>query len=108
VEQILLNLLSNAIKFSPSGSVVTVSAAPAGEQVRLQVRDAGSGIPADKLDSVFEPFVQVGLAESGERRGTGLGLTISRELARAMAGDLAVESTLGAGSTFSLTLPRAD
>ena len=63
------------------------------------------GIPADKLDAIFEPFVQVGPALTRERDGAGLGLAISRDLARAMGGDLTVTSELGAGSRFTLVLP---
>lgn len=106
VEQIMLNLLSNAVKFTPAGGLVRVRAAPASGAVSLQVQDTGVGIPAGKLDAVFDPFVQ--LEPSQPRgRGTGLGLAISRELARVMQGDLTVESIRGQGSTFTLRLPRA-
>jgi signal transduction histidine kinase len=110
--QILLNLLSNAIKFTPAGGHVALAcalhdAADGAPAVRLRLTDTGVGIPADQLEAIFEPFVQVqrGLTRTSE--GTGLGLAISRDLARAMGGDLAAESTVGAGSTFTLTLPRA-
>jgi len=72
------------------------------------VRDTGRGIPPDKLEAIFEPFVQVDRSTTRSGDGTGLGLAISRDLARAMGGDLVAESTLGAGSTFTLVLPRAD
>ena len=110
VRQILLNLLTNAVKFTLAGGRVTVAAGAGAEPaatVCLHVRDTGVGIPADKLVSVFEPFVQVGRGHSpGE--GVGLGLSISRHLARGMGGDLTVASTPGVGSVFTLTLPSAE
>jgi signal transduction histidine kinase len=110
LQQILLNLLSNAIKFTPEGGTVIVEL---GDQMDdrghavLRVSDTGVGIPADKLDLIFEPFVQVGRALNNPTEGTGLGLAISRDLARGMGGDLTVESTPGVGSVFTLTLQRA-
>jgi signal transduction histidine kinase len=116
VRQILLNLLSNALKFTQSGGRVTVRCrvedrAPAeallpeaAPWVVLDVEDTGMGIPADQFPRIFEPFVQ---AEGGHTRrvaGTGLGLTISRRLARLMGGELTVRSTEGVGSCFSLWL----
>jgi signal transduction histidine kinase len=106
LRQILLNLLSNAAKFTASGGLVTLACDRSGEQVRIQVRDTGIGIPADQLERVFEPFVQVSDIRKPTAAGTGLGLTISRDLARGMGGDLTAESEVGAGSTFTLTLPR--
>ena len=106
VEQILLNLLSNAVKFTAAGGTVRLSVSALGDAISLGVRDTGPGIPADKLEAVFEPFVQAGTSQVQASRGTGLGLSISRELARAMGGDLTLASVLGQGSTFTLTLPR--
>jgi PAS domain S-box-containing protein len=106
VEQILLNVLSNAVKFTPSGGRITVSCSPAGDRVALVVADTGIGIAPDKLESIFEPFVQLGRSLSTSHEGTGLGLAISRDLARAMGGGLTAESVVGGGSTFTLTLPR--
>lgn len=106
VEQILLNLLSNSIKFTERGGLVTIEAFDVSGFVGIRVRDTGSGIPQDKLDSIFEPFVQVGRSLTTSHEGTGLGLAISRDLARAMRGDLTVSSVVGQGSTFELTLPR--
>lgn len=108
LEQIVLNLLSNAVKFTPAGGLVRVTAAPTADTVSIRVQDTGIGIPAGKLDAVFQPFVQVEPSRPRAGRGTGLGLAISRELARLMDGDLTVESTLGTGSTFTLRLPRAE
>ena len=107
VRQILVNLLSNAVKFTDRGGRVEVACAESGDEVRVQVRDTGIGIPADQLDRIFEPFVQVRADLTRTAEGTGLGLAISRDLARGMGGDLTAESTLGTGSTFTLTLPRA-
>lgn len=108
VEQIVLNLLSNALKFSAGGGTVDIVTVSTPDRVRLRVRDTGVGIPDGKLEAVFEPFVQIDASPPGSSRGTGLGLAISRELARSMGGDLTAESVLGAGSTFVLTLPRAE
>ena len=107
VEQIVLNLLSNAVKFTPPGGSVRIMVAPEADKICLGVRDTGVGIPADKLEIVFEAFYQVEASRTRGHGGTGLGLAISRQLARAMGGDLTVESTLGEGSTFSLSLPRS-
>jgi signal transduction histidine kinase len=107
LQQILLNLLSNAAKFTPSGGTVTLGCEPgAGGDVRIHVRDTGIGIPADQLDAVFEPFIQVRDIRKPAAAGTGLGLAISRDLARGMGGDLTVESALGEGTVFTLVLPR--
>jgi PAS domain S-box-containing protein len=108
VRQILVNLLSNAVKFTDPGGRVEVACAELGDRVQVQVRDSGIGIPADQMDRIFEPFVQVRADLTRTAEGTGLGLAISRDLARGMGGDLTAESTLGAGSTFTLTLPRAE
>jgi signal transduction histidine kinase len=105
--QVLLNLLSNAVKFTPSGGRITVSCAATETSVELVVRDTGIGISVDKLEAIFEPFVQVGRSLVTSHEGTGLGLPISRNLARAMGGELTVESTPGQGSVFRLTLRRA-
>ena len=107
--QILLNLLSNAVKFTaPGGSVMLLceNAARRDEgRICIVVRDTGRGIPADQMARVFEPFVQVGRRLSGTDEGAGLGLTISRDLARAMHGDLVAESRETVGSSFTLMLP---
>jgi signal transduction histidine kinase len=106
--QVLLNLLSNAVKFTPAGGAVRLECAELQGRVRLTVHDTGPGIPPERLESIFEPFVQLerGLS-AGERQGTGLGLAISRDLARAMGGDVWAESTPGKGSVFTLELPCA-
>jgi signal transduction histidine kinase len=81
--------------------------APPGPWVLVRVADTGIGIAPDKLDVIFDPFVQVQSGLTRRHEGTGLGLAISRDLARGMRGDLAVESAPGTGSTFTLSLPRA-
>lgn len=106
LRQILINLLSNAIKFTSEGGRIDVRCTSGEKTVCIAVTDDGSGIPQDKLDAIFEPFVQVGRDFSSPQGGTGLGLSISRDLARRMNGDLEVTSELGAGSAFVLTLPR--
>jgi PAS domain S-box-containing protein len=107
LRQVLVNLLSNAVKFTDRGGDIAMSCAAVGDRIAIRVQDTGIGIPADKLSGIFDPFVQVRSDLNRPHEGTGLGLAISRDLARGMHGDLVVESTLGAGSTFTLTLPRA-
>lgn len=108
VQQILFNLISNAVKFSDPGDRVQLDCRVTDETVTLEVIDTGHGIPPEKLESIFDPFVQVtpNLSADGAG-GAGLGLAISRELARGMDGELTAESEVGEGSTFTLTLPRA-
>jgi PAS domain S-box-containing protein len=105
VEQILLNLLSNAAKFTDGGGI-TVSGVADHDEIRISVRDTGHGIEPEFLEVIFEPFVQGDRSRTRRAEGTGLGLSISRHLARAMGGDITVESTVGAGSLFTLVLPR--
>ena len=107
LQQIMVNLLSNALKFTASAGRIEVGCAGDVQSVSIAVSDTGRGIPADKLEVIFEPFVQVERALTRETEGSGLGLAISRQLARAMNGELTVTSELGTGSIFTLTLPRA-
>ena len=104
--QILLNLVTNAIKFTPAGGSITLDAARSEpDMVSLRVRDSGIGIPPEKLEAIFEPFVQLDSRPSNNgHQGVGLGLAISRDLARGMGGDLVAESRGGEGSTLTLTL----
>jgi len=106
VQQVLINLLSNAIKFTESGGHVRLECACTDTMANVRVVDSGVGIPANKLEAIFEPFVQVDQAFTREGQGTGLGLSISRDLARAMGGDITVESVFGEGAVFTLSLPR--
>ena len=107
IQQILINILANAVKFTPSGGCVTLSAdIPGPDVVNLRVKDSGPGIPPEMQSRVFEPFRQLDERPSGSD-GVGLGLAISRTLARASGGDVLVESTFGEGATFIVRLPRA-
>jgi signal transduction histidine kinase len=106
VLQVLLNLLTNAVKFTPSGGRIVISS-DADDAVDIEVRDTGRGIEPDQLEQIFQPFVQVGRSLDSEHEGVGLGLAISRQLARAMGGDVVARSTPGKGSVFTLVLPRA-
>ena len=107
VSQILVNILSNAIKFTAAGGHISADCATTGDTVTLRVSDTGIGIAADKHQDIFEPFVQLKEGFSDRESGVGLGLAISRDLARAMKGDLTVESAEGEGARFTLSLPRA-
>lgn len=97
-------LISNAVKFTEKG-VVRVRVEPAGERVRFRVRDTGIGIPAEHLETIFQPYWQVESSVRRERGGIGLGLTLSRELARLLGGQVSVRSRPGSGSEFVLELP---
>lgn len=108
VQQILLNLLSNAMKFTDRGGSVTVACEREGSVVHIHVSDTGPGIPADKIEKIFDPFVQVDQRFTREHRGVGLGLAISRELAVGMNGTLSVSSVVGEGTTLTLTLPAKE
>jgi signal transduction histidine kinase len=105
--QVLRNLAQNAAKFTARGGI-TLAVEPRDHVVAIHVRDTGRGIPPERISTIWEPFVQIDRQQTPEGdQGLGLGLPISRELARAMGGDLRVDSTIDAGSTFTLTLPRA-
>jgi signal transduction histidine kinase len=107
LQQILLNLLTNAIKFTNAGGRITVSCEARDGTVVIAVSDTGVGIASDKLGAIFEPFVQVDAKLTRRQEGVGLGLAISRDLARGMGGDLTAESQPGVGSTFRLVLAAA-
>jgi PAS domain S-box-containing protein len=108
VEQIIINLLSNAVKFTPTGGKVTVSCELKRDHGTIIVSDTGPGIPPEKSEEIFEPFVQLGRSLTSQQEGTGLGLAISRDLARAMKGDLLVESPPTGGARFTLLLRSAE
>jgi signal transduction histidine kinase len=108
VRQVLVNLVMNAVKYTPlNGGTITLACEVVGDTVLAHVEDTGPGIPAEKLESIFEPFVQLTAGLADRRGGVGLGLAISRDLARAMNGDLTAESIVGVGSRFTLALPLA-
>jgi signal transduction histidine kinase len=106
--QIVLNLLSNAIKFTPAGGTITLSSDAEEGWIRVHVRDTGVGIPEDRLESIFDPFVQVDRAFNRPHEGVGLGLSISRDLAQGMGGSLTVRSAPTEGATFTLRLRWAE
>jgi len=110
VQQIILNLLTNSLKFTPTDGEITISCARHENRAVISVGDTGCGIPSEKLNTVFEPFVQIDRrlasdSSSTVQSGVGLGLAISRELARGMGGDINAESRVGVGSVFTLVLP---
>jgi signal transduction histidine kinase len=108
--QILLNLMSNAVKFTPAGGRVRVdfsTSTDASNLAFIHVSDTGIGVPTDKHEVIFEPFVQVQTGPTRAVEGAGLGLAISRELARGMGGDVTVRNREGGGSIFTLMLPRS-
>ena len=109
IRQVMTNLVGNAIKFTPSGSIVIdvqcQSRDAARATIQVSVHDTGPGIPAEKLDSVFEKFNQADGSTTRKYGGTGLGLTISKQLVNLMGGSITVSSRLGEGATFSFTLP---
>ena len=107
VQQVLINLLSNAIKFTEAGGDVRLECTASDTTASVRVVDTGLGVPLEKIEAIFQPFVQVDQNFTRQGQGTGLGLSISRELARAMGGDITVESVLGKGAVFTLYLPRA-
>ena len=107
LQQIVLNLLSNAVKFTDAGGEILLDCDVREGEVAIQVCDTGRGIAPGKLEAIFEPFVQLEIGPTRRTEGAGLGLAISRELARSMGGELSVTSRLGQGSIFTLRLPRA-
>nr|WP_298682041.1 PAS domain S-box protein [uncultured Dongia sp.] len=108
VAQVLLNLVSNAIKFTPAGGKIDIGLANTGrdKEVAIFVRDNGRGIPADRLTDVLKPFVQVSDTYARDTGGVGLGLAICKSLVEAMSGRIAIDSTLGQGTTVRVFLPR--
>jgi signal transduction histidine kinase len=107
LRQVMINLLSNAVKFTPAGGRIGVSCATQEKTVSISVEDNGPGIAADKLEAVFEPFVQLERGLTRTTEGTGLGLAISRGLARGMGAEITLRSEVGKGSVFTLVLPLA-
>ena len=108
LRQILTNLVGNAVKFTPKGSLQVIVSPTAPGRLEFEVRDTGIGIPADKLNSIFEPFTQADGSHTRQFGGTGLGLTITRRLVSLMGGRLWAQSAPGAGSSFFFELPFGD
>jgi signal transduction histidine kinase len=106
LRQILLNLVGNAVKFTDRGGKITIESRVHDGAVDVRVEDNGIGIATDQLDYIFEPFVQVDPRLTRSEGGVGLGLAISRDLARGMGGDITVTSNVGEGSVFVLSLQR--
>ena len=107
LRQVILNLLTNAIKFTDAGGSVELACMCTADGARITVHDTGCGISPDQCERIFEPFVQVDAGLTRTQSGVGLGLAISRDLARGMGGDLTATSDAGAGSVFTLVLPTA-
>jgi signal transduction histidine kinase len=108
LRQALVNLVGNATKFTEEGSIVVrVSSIAEGRLLRFDIEDTGPGIAADQIDRIFEPFTLGDMSTTRTHEGTGLGLPISRHLAQLLGGDLVVESRLGQGSNFQLTIDPA-
>ena len=105
INEVTGNLLSNAFKFTPAGGAIELIASPAGDRVRIEVRDTGAGIPASQLPHVFEKFYQADNQRSASAKGTGLGLAIAREIVQAHKGEISCESVVGEGTTFRLLIP---
>lgn len=106
LQQVIINLLTNASKFTDAPGSITIVCEGGGDTVSMAIQDTGIGIATDRLEHIFDPFVQVDSRLVRAHEGAGLGLAISRDLARRMNGDLTVRSSPGAGSVFTLTLPR--
>jgi len=103
--QVLLNLLSNAVKFTPEAGLVTLRAVAAGGGVEVSVTDTGIGIAVEDQQAIFEEFRQVGTDRARKHEGTGLGLSLARRFVELHGGAIWVKSELGAGSTFTFSLP---
>jgi len=105
LKQVLFNLLSNAVKFTPDGGSVMVKAEKLNGEIQISVSDTGIGIPREKIEEIFKPFVQLDSSLSRQYEGTGLGLALTRRLVELLGGRIWVESQLGKGSTFHFTIP---
>src|SRR5258705_13613965 len=106
MQQVVVNLVGNAANFAPAGSTITMTARDDGDAVCIAVRDEGRGIPADMLESIFEPFVKVDGGET-KQRGAGLGLFLCRAIVRQHGGEIWAESSSQGGTTVSFTIPKA-
>jgi signal transduction histidine kinase len=110
LRKVMLNLLSNGLKFTPKGGRITCGAAAqngSGERIKLTIADTGVGIPADRLSALFQPFSQLDKSYRREAEGVGIGLALVRELVEHMGGEIAISSTVGAGTIVDVVLPTA-
>jgi signal transduction histidine kinase len=107
LQQILTSLLSNATKYTGDGGTITLGADGVGDKVRLWVRDSGIGIRREQIERVFDPFFQADSGTTRQYSGVGLGLTIARNLAQRMSGEVTIASELGNGTTAAVVLPAA-
>jgi signal transduction histidine kinase len=105
INEVIGNLLANAFKFTPAGGTVELSATPADDHVRIEVRDSGAGVPPEQLPHIFEKFYQADNQDAASAMGTGLGLAIAKEIAEAHRGEIRCDSVVGEGTTFTLLLP---
>ena len=105
INEVLGNLLSNAFKFTKRGGRVTLTVAPDDDQVVISVADTGAGIPPEQLPHIFDKFFQADNQAAAATKGTGLGLAIAKEIVEAHGGQITVDSTVGEGTTFVVTLP---
>lgn len=109
LKQVMMNLLTNAVKYTESGGKIVLSTKKEGQFVQIEVKDTGVGIPADKIDQIFQPFIRIGNNDSGPKEGGfGLGLPITKKLVHLMGGSMSVSSKPGEGSVFSVQIPLAD
>jgi len=105
LRQVIVNLAGNAVKFTKQGEVSVSLKRPAPAHWSIEVRDTGAGILRSEHESIFEPFRQVNNSITRENRGSGLGLAITRQLVELMGGQISLESEVGKGSLFTVTLP---
>jgi signal transduction histidine kinase len=101
----LVNLVGNAVKYTPDGGEVVLRCSADDRWIRIDVRDNGPGIPEDEHEKVFEKFFRGAATQESDHRGNGLGLAFAREIARLHGGDIGLQSVIGEGSTFTMTLP---
>jgi signal transduction histidine kinase len=107
LERVIMNLVSNAVKYTPEGGAVVVKAWCEGDQISLAVSDTGIGIPEDALPRIFTEFYRAKNAKAMEVEGTGLGLVIAKDVIEQHDGQISVESVVGRGTTFRVSLPRS-
>jgi two-component system phosphate regulon sensor histidine kinase PhoR len=106
INEMITNLLFNAVKYSPEGKTVHLEARSKDDHVQINIADTGIGIPADELENVFEEFFRATNAKQREKDGTGLGLSIVKQIVERHGGRISVQSELGQGTKFTVTLPN--